>query len=479
MIEASCCRASDTASEGPTDMFQEYMGHLRCTPWVREAGAAVEGWWRRDRGAGDSPRRDGSRPATPPVDPAADAKLGLLLPFRGRLRGPDAPHAVPRLRFLLSKAGIEGEGNGVRSARLWAGLLGLAKVVVEDVEFDEVFVVSARPRKATKRRCGRCGKRCPGYDQGEGRRRWRTLDFGQVRAFLEADSPRVRCAEHGVIAAQVPWARHGAGHTYAFDDTAAWLVTHCSKSAVRDLLRIAWRTVGSIVTRVVADAEATTDRFANLRRIGIDEISYKRGHKYLTVIVDHDTGVLLWARPGRDSTTLEKFFDSLGVQRCAQITLVSADAAEWIATVVAARCQNAELCLDPFHIVAWATKALDEVRREVWNAARKGGQKTVAKELKNARFALWKNPGDLTERQACTLAGIAKTNAPLYRAYLLKEQLRQVFQLKGAEGIALLDAWLKWAWRCRLPAFVKLARSIRDHRAGIDAALSHGLSNAL
>ena len=265
----------------------------------------------------------------------------------------------------------------MRSARLWAGLLGLAKVVVEDVEFDEVeqvLVVSARPRKATKRRCGRCGKRCPGYDQGEGRRRWRTLDFGQVQAFLEADSPRVRCPEHGVVAAQVPWARHGAGHTYAFDDTAAWLVTHCSKSAVRDLLRIAWRTVGSIVTRVVADAEATTDRFANLRRIGIDEISYKRGHKYLTVIVDHDTGVLLWARPGRDSTTLAKFFDSLGAQRCAQITLVSADAAEWIATVVAARCQNAELCLDPFHIVAWATKALDEVRREVWNAARKGGR---------------------------------------------------------------------------------------------------------
>ena len=117
--------------------------------------------------------------------------------------------------------------------------------------------------------------------------------LGLVKAFLEADSPRVRCAEHGVAAAQIPWARHGAGHTYAFDDTAAWLVTHCSKSAVRDLLRIAWRAVGSIVTRVVADAEAKTDRFANLRRIGIDEISYKRGHKYLTVVVDHDTGVLL------------------------------------------------------------------------------------------------------------------------------------------------------------------------------------------
>jgi transposase len=369
----------------------------------------------------------------------------------------------------------------VRSARVWAGLLGLVKVVVEGVEFDEaeqVLVVSVRPRKATKRRCGRCGKRCPGYDQGQGRRRWRALDLGTVMAFLEADSPRVRCTEHGVVAAQVPWARHDAGHTYAFDDTAAWLVTHCSKSAVRDLLRIAWRTVGSIVTRVVADAEASTDRFANLRRIGIDEISYKRGHKYLTVVVDHDTGVLLWAHPGRDQKTLEKFFDRLGEERCAQITLVSADAAEWIALVVAARCPGAELCLDPFHIVAWGTKALDEVRREVWNAARKGGQKTLAKDLKGARFALWKNPEDLTQLQAATLAGIAKTNAPLYRAYLLKEQLRQVFQLKGIHGIALLDAWLRWASRSRLPSFVKLARSIREHRAGIDAALMNGLSNA-
>ena len=164
----------------------------------------------------------------------------------------------------------------MRSAKLWAGLLGVVKAVVEGVDFDdaeEAIVVSVRPRKATKRRCGRCGKRCPGYDQGEGRRRWRALDLGTIRAFLEADSPRVRCAEHGVVAAQVPWARHGAGHTYAFDDTAAWLVTHCSKSAVRELLRVAWRTVGAIVTRVVADAEATSDRFANLRRIGIDEIS--------------------------------------------------------------------------------------------------------------------------------------------------------------------------------------------------------------
>lgn len=123
-------------------------------------------------------------------------------------------------------------------------------------------------------------------------------------------------------------------------------------------------------------------------------------------------------------------------------------------------CPNAQLCLDPFHIVAWATKALDEVRREVWNEARRSGQKAVAKELKNARYALWKNPADLTARQGAKLASIAQTNQRLYRAYLLKEQLRQVFALKGAAGIALLDRWLKWARRCRLPSFVKLAKSI-------------------
>ena len=130
-------------------------------------------------------------------------------------------------------------------------------------------------------------------------------------------------------------------------------------------------------------------------------------------------GVLLWAHPGRDKATLEKFFDRLGKERCAKITLVSSDAAEWIAIVVAARCTNAELCMDPFHTVAWATKALDEVRRDTWNAARRDGQKAVAKELKNARYGLWKNPESLTARQGAKLASIAKTNQRLYRAYLL------------------------------------------------------------
>jgi transposase len=178
----------------------------------------------------------------------------------------------------------------------------------------------------------------------------------------------------------------------------------------------------------------------------------------------------VWAAPGHDATTLGRFFDTLGQARCQQLRLVSADAAEWVATVVAERCPQARLCLDPFHVVRWATDALDQVRREVWNAARTGGQIALARELKGARYALWKNPGDLTARQRAKLAWLAQVNDRLDRAYLLKEELRLVFTRKGVRATVLLEAWLAWARRCRIPAFVELAKAIARHRPGIQAA---------
>src|SRR3954454_16555850 len=185
-----------------------------------------------------------------------------------------------------------GAENGVQNATLWRALLGVGKTVVEDIEFDEdeqLLVAHVRPRARARARarCGRCGRRSPAYDRGEGRRRWRARDLGTVRTVLEAEAPRVRCAQHGPTVAAVPWARHAAGHTYAFDEQVAWLTTQCSKTAITELMRIAQlndgRTVGAIITRVWADVEAVHDRFANLSRIGIDEIAYKRGPRYLTV----------------------------------------------------------------------------------------------------------------------------------------------------------------------------------------------------
>ena len=389
----------------------------------------------------------------------------------------------------------------MQEARVWRALLGLKNTVVEGVEFDDaagVVVVHVRPTASRRGRCGTCRRRSPGFDHGDGRRRWRALDLGTVQAFVEAEAPRVSCRRHGVIVAAVPWARHDAGHTRDFDDQVAWLATVTSKTAVTELMRVAWRTVGSIITRVWADTGGAVDRLAGVTRIGVDEISYRRGMAYLTVVVDHDTGRLLWAAEGRDRATLRAFFDILGQDRSAAITHVSADGADWIAMVIAERCPNAVLCADPFHVVRWATDALDAVRREAWNDARKAARAEPArrrgrpaanaparpasdraKSLKGARYALWKNPENLTDRQQVKLAWIAKTDPRLHRAYLLKEGLRVVFQMPHDQAIEALDRWLAWARRCRIEPFVKLARSITKHRASILAAIENGLSNGL
>jgi transposase len=304
-------------------------------------------------------------------------------------------------------------------------------------------------------------------------------------AWLEADAPRVNCREHGPTVIAVPWARHGAGHTRAFDDQVAWLAVHTSKTAVAQLMRIAWRTVGAICARVAADASKALDRLAGLCRIGIDELAYKRGHRYITCVVDHDTGRLVWAAPGRDKATVAAFFDALGPERCAQITHVSTDGAEWITDVVDTRCPNAVRGADPYHVVAWATQALDQVRRDVWNTTRggKGRATEASKALKNARWALWKDPDDLTEAQQAKLDWIERTHPRLHRAWALKEGLRWVFSLsrQGFPRLAMtaLDRWLGWARRSRIPAFVALASRVTKHQAAIEVSIEHQLSNAL
>ena len=163
-----------------------------------------------------------------------------------------------------------------------------------------------------------------------------------------------------------------------------WLATHTSKAATCELMRTAWRTVGAIVDRVWADTAPARDPLAGLRRIGIDEISYKKGHKYLTVVVDHDSGRLVWAAPGRDTATLSEFFDLLGPERCAKITHVTSDAAGWIGSVVTRYCPDAIRCADPFDVVAWATEALDAVRRAAWNRARAERERLPRRRLETA-----------------------------------------------------------------------------------------------
>ncbi len=230
----------------------------------------------------------------------------------------------------------------MRSVRVWARLLGLRNTVVEDVivngagEGVEV-VVRVRPGWRQRDRCGLCGRRAGRFDNGAGRRRWRALDLGTSFCWLEADAPRVSCRRHGVVVARVPWARHDSRFTRSFEEQAAWLAVNTSKTAVSELMRCSWRTVGQILERVANERRLKVDLLSGLKSIGIDEISHRRGQRYLTVVVDHHSGALVWAAPGRDRATVLAFFHALGEERCKQVESVSCDMAGWIASAVAER----------------------------------------------------------------------------------------------------------------------------------------------
>ncbi len=362
---------------------------------------------------------------------------------------------------------------------VWLRILGVVDSVLEGLveEPDGSVVAHVRPTRRQQQRCAICGRRSPLYDQGEGRRRWRGLDVGCTRFFVEAAAARVSCQVHGVVVAQVPWARHRSRFLRSFEDQVAWLATQCSQKACSQLMRLDWETVGRIITRVVEQASRGHDRLDELERIGIDEISWRKGQRSLTLVIDHATGRLVWAAEGRSKKVVDSFFEQLGPERCAQITHVSSDGAEWILGPIEQHCPNATICLDPFHVVQWATNALDKVRKAIWNEVRRSGQPVAAGEIKGSRWALLRNPENLTADQAAKLALVAKLNAPLYRAYLLKEQLRTIFHVDYEHAVPLLKRWLQWARRCRIGPFVALARTMTYYRADIEATLFHGVTN--
>jgi transposase len=203
-------------------------------------------------------------------------------------------------------------------------------------------------------------------------RRWRSLDFGSHRVYIEALAPRIECPQHGVLVAKVPWARHDSDYTYDFETAVTWLTLHTTAQDVAEYFRIKWHTVGSIAGRVQKSLEdEEPNRFDNLVKIGIDETSYKKGHKYMTVIVNHETGHLIWAKKGHGKEVLSEFFKALTPQQRASIKFVTADGARWIAECIKTYCPNAERCIDPFHVVAWANDCLDEVRKQAVRQAKK------------------------------------------------------------------------------------------------------------
>lgn len=351
-----------------------------------------------------------------------------------------------------------------------------ARVTGVDLLSGELEVAVALRRRRLC--CPHCGYSTSArYDRRGEKSRWRHLDVGSWRCVLVASLRRLSCPTHGVVTEGVPFARPHSGFTRDVEDLVAWLATAMDKTALARLMRIAWRTVGSICERVVADG-LDPGRLDDLVRVGVDEISWRKHHNYLTLVVNHDSAKVVWGSEGKSAATLDGFFAELGEDRSENLEAVSMDMGQAFKKSVTVNAPRATICTDPFHVVALGTKALDEVRRGTWQEMRRL-HPGLAKRFKGARWALLKNPEDLTDRQAATLAAIRRNGAADWRAYRLKEALRSVFarDLEPDTAAALLDRWCAWAQRSRLEPFVKLARTIRKERPGIVAAVSLRITN--
>jgi transposase len=370
----------------------------------------------------------------------------------------------------------------VRVTTAFKRLMDLPGVTVSQVVFQPskvVVTVRLRSRRLCCADCTFSTKAC--YDTRPVTSTWRHLDLGAWRLEVRADLRRLVCPTHGVRTQGVPFARSGSRFTKDFEDLVGWLATSMDKTALCRLVRIDWATTGRIIERVMATG-LDPNRLDKLFVAGVDEVSWRRGHAYLTLVSNHDSGKFVWGKEGKDAATLDCFFDELGQERSEAITAMSMDmgpAYEKSATAPG-HATKAIICYDPFHVVQLVTTALDKVRREVWQELRKLPDKDAARRFKGARWALLKNPPDLTDEQAATLRKLKRRGGDLWRAYALKEALREIFagDLDEEEVAMMLDRFCSKASRSGLKPFVTAAKTIRKRKSGILAAIRLGVNNA-
>ncbi|CUN29206.1 Transposase and inactivated derivatives [Roseburia inulinivorans] len=231
--------------------------------------------------------------------------------------------------------------------------------------------IKARPNKWHKNDCPFCHKSCPAYDKHSSRpTTWRGLDWGGILVEVEYQTHRIICLEHGVYVAEVPWAYPGSRFTKDFDLTVAWFASYLPRSTTSYFMRVDWETVGRCVNRALHDLEPERSRrLDGLVNIGIDETSYKKGHKYITVIFNHDTNTVVWASEDHGKSVLEKFYKQLTPEQLSSIKVVTGDGAKWITECVNEYTPDCAHCVDSFHVVEWAMTALDEVRKDIWHDA--------------------------------------------------------------------------------------------------------------
>lgn len=349
-----------------------------------------------------------------------------------------------------------------------------------------------------KPRCPHCGATGPIYDHRPVQSSWRGLDDGILKVVIQMDLRRITCPDcQKVVTESVPFALPGSRFTKVFEQEIAHSALSMSKTDICKKYRINWRTVGAIITRIREVLEPDpNEKFENLKYIGIDETSYQKGHKYLTTVTNLETNELIWAAPGHDGKTLSRFFEQLKPEQRQSIMCVAGDGARWIKSTVTQYCEQAIFCIDPFHVVSWSIDAMDTVRKDLWKSAlskekeapKRGRGRPSKKDpvptkhskiLNGAKYSLGKNPENLTTKQQTKLDEIKNLYPKMFRAYQIKEALRNVFHCDTIEETeAALNHWMNWARRSQIPTFIDLYYKIKRHKEAILNTTRYGMSTS-
>ncbi|USQ80196.1 ISL3 family transposase [Ornithinimicrobium faecis] len=319
-------------------------------------------------------------------------------------------------------------------------VLALDGTRVVSVAFTDDGLVLGVRRSARLHRCP-CGRKVRGrYDVST--RRWRHVDFGATKVWLEASLARVACPACAKVRTEaVPWARPGARFTQDLENLIGWLAQRMDKTSVSKLLRCSWESVDRAVVRVVAE-HLDDSRLDGLYRICVDEISYKRGHWYLTVVADHDTGRVVWVRKDRTKEAFEEFFTTLGPERTSAIEAISSDASSIYLPVAKEQIPQAKICLDPFHVITWVNEAMDSTYAANPAPTPTGQDSTNRGQWQKLRTSLRMGAERLDDDRRATVNRLRRERYRVFRAWELKEKLRDLYRTVEPEHAGRTPALL-------------------------------------
>jgi transposase len=324
------------------------------------------------------------------------------------------------------------------------------------------LLVRVEPRRRSKPICSGCNQKGPGYDRLE-ERRFEFIPIWGILVFFLYTMRRVDCRRCGVKVESLPWASGKRPLTNAYAYFLASWAKRMSWAEVAAAFKTSWESVYRSVERVVKWGLEHRP-LEGIKAIGVDEVLWRRGHKFLTVVYQIDDGCrrLLWVGQDRTVKTLLRFFRQFGSQRTKQLQFVCSDMWKPFLKVIAKKAAQAVHVLDRFHIMANMNKAIDEVRAK---EAKKLKAKGMGEVLKGARWVLLKRPENRTPTQETKLADLVRYNLQAVRSYLLREEFQLFWTFLSSHFAGLfLDRWCTKVMRSRLEPMKKIARSLRAHK---------------